>query len=389
MRCNHVILVLFSIGIVGISLRNSNCRVTSTIPYDAEFGFNSYRGIHDIQNSRKSLRPILRKEGSSRILLTGGAGFIGYHAAKAFLERGDIVVIVDDMNDYYDNKIKWRRIAEIKEMYSSKEILFLVGDIANRTWMELVFELSRPNSIVHLAARAGVRSSIQDPLLYVNTNILGTTVLLHFARKFNVSKFVYASSSSVYGKSKKRCFNEDDATDTPLSPYAATKRSCELLAANYNYLYKISTIGLRFFTVYGPSGRPDMATMTFIDRIARGIPIDRYGLGLSSRDYTYIDDVVEGIQLAVDHGFGNQIFNIGNGKPVALYFFIKTIENLLNKSASIRSLPEQLGDVPRTCANISMAKLRIGYQPKTSIVKGLNQTVQWYLTNRIDLQVLE
>jgi UDP-glucuronate 4-epimerase len=386
-KCHHVISILFISGIVGVSLLSGYARVTSTISYDSGHSSYLYHGYHDIQYTQQSFRSLMLKENATRILLTGGAGFIGHHAAKAFLERGDIVIIVDEMNDYYDNKIKWKRIVEMQEMYSSSKVLFLVGDIANKTWMEFVFEASRPTSIVHLAARAGVRPSIQDPLIYVHANVLGTTVLLYLAQKFNVSKFVYASSSSVYGEGKKQCFSEDDASDTPLSPYAATKRSSELLAANYNHLYKISTIGLRFFTVYGPSGRPDMATLTFIDRIARGLPIDRYGLGLSSRDYTYIDDVVAGIQQALDYGVGNQILNIGNGKPIALNLFIKTIENLLNKTAIIKSFPDQLGDVPRTCANISLAKLNIGYQPKTSIVEGLSRTVQWYLINRIDQQI--
>lgn len=314
-----------------------------------------------------------------RILLTGGGGFIGYHASKAFLKRGDLVFIVDEMNDYYDVTLKQSRIDEIMALYGPEQVQFFKGDIANITWMRGIFENTQPTSIVHLAARAGVRPSIEDPFVYVHSNVMGTTAMLVLAHEYNIPKVVYASSSSVYGGNTNEYFSETDLVDFPVSPYAATKKSCELIAYTFHHLYGFDTIGLRFFTVYGPSGRPDMAPFKFIDRIAKGVPIQRYGDGQSSRDYTFVDDIVDGIVRSLDYGRGYQVFNLGNGQPTYLNDFIGMIETLLNKTAVIEVLPDQPGDVPRTCANITLAKRLLGYKPRFPLADGLKQTVAWYL----------
>ena len=244
--------------------------------------------------------------------------------------------------------------------------------------MEQLFITERPRHVVHMAARAGVRPSIDDPFIYIHSNILGTTRLLELARIHGNDCFVWASSSSVYGGSKNEEFGEDDYVDNPVSPYAASKKACELMTYTYHSLYGMNVSGLRFFTVYGPRGRPDMAPFKFVDRVSRGLEIQQFGDGTSSRDYTYIDDIVDGVVRALDRPLGYQIFNLGNGSPYRLCDFISLVESNVGKPAVIRVLPDQPGDVPRTCANIDKARELLGYAPKVSFEEGTRRTVAWY-----------
>ena len=239
------------------------------------------------------------------------------------------------------------------------KFVFVQADINDVTRMTEVFTEHRPAFIVHLAARAGVRPSLKDPYLYIRANILGTTALLEISRQFDfVRHFVYASSSSVYGGSDKETFSERDIVDQPVSPYAATKKACELMASTFNHLYGLDVSGLRFFTVYGPRGRPDMAPFKFLDRASRGIPIDQYGDGSSERDYTYVDDIVSGVVRAMDRPAGVQVYNLGNGRPITLKRFIGLVSDVAApvNGLCINYMPDQPGDVKRTCADISKAK---------------------------------
>lgn len=260
------------------------------------------------------------------------------------------------------------------------------GDIANEAWLDDLFAAHRVDAVCHLAARAGVRPSLEDPHIYVHSNIHGTVAVLECAHRHGVRHLALASSSSVYGANAKVPFSEDDAVAGPCSPYAATKRSLELLAYTYHHLYDLSVSCLRFFTVYGPSGRPDMAPFKFIDRVARGEPIDQYGDGSSSRDYTYIDDIVDGVVRATDTPLGYQIFNLGNGNPVLLTEFIRTIEKHVGRRAVIRYLPNQPGDVPHTFADVQRARDLLGYQPSVPLDEGIRRTAAWYKEYRSQQQ---
>jgi len=313
-----------------------------------------------------------------RILVTGGAGFIGSSVARFLLERGDQVVIVDEMNDYYDVAQKKQNLEELLTSFSENQLKVYIGDICDVPFIEGVFADTNPNHICHLAARAGVRPSIEDPFVYIHSNVEATTRLLELARLHGCTSFVFASSSSVYGGSQKEEFSEEDVVDFPVSPYAATKKSCELIAYTYHSLYKLDIAGLRFFTVYGPRGRPDMAPFKFIDRVSRGIEIQQFGDGSSSRDYTYIDDIVNGIVLSLDKPQGYQIYNLGCGNPIGLRKFISIVEDKVGKDAVIVQLPDQPGDVPRTCANVSKAKRLLGYEPTVNFEEGIRRTVEWY-----------
>lgn len=310
------------------------------------------------------------------VLVTGGAGFVGSHVVMALLARGEHVVIVDELNDYYDVRLKQKNLQLIMDM--DPECVFLKGDIADMTFMERVFNEYRPRRVVHLAARAGVRPSIENPFLYIHSNIVGTTNLLELARKYGNDMFVWASSSSVYGNHPHPESREDDHVDRPMSQYAATKKACELIAHTYFSLYKMNITSLRFFTVYGPRGRLDMVPSKFIDRVTRGLEIQQYGDGKSSRDYTYIDDIVDGVIRALDTPMGYQVINLGNGTPHSLAEFIAIVEKHVGKKAIIRRMPDQPGDVRRTCANIDKARALLGYDPKTTIEEGLCKTVEWY-----------
>ena len=314
------------------------------------------------------------------VLVTGGAGFVGSHVAEYLLRRGEKVLVIDELNAYYDVAKKQANI-HLLEQLGGRNFRFFKGDICDKTFLAEVEKSCKfPKRVIHLAARAGVRPSIDDPFVYVHSNVEGTTRLLELAGQAhgNDAKFVFASSSSVYGGSKKQLFSETDAVDAPVSPYAATKKACELLAYTYHHLYGMHVAGLRFFTVFGPRGRPDMAPLKFVDKVSRGVPIDRYGDGSSSRDYTYIDDVVDGVIRALDTPLGYQIYNLGNGRPTRLNDFIRLVEQHSGKEAIINVMPEQPGDVPRTCADISKARELLGYDPQTPFSEGIAKLVKWY-----------
>jgi len=312
------------------------------------------------------------------VLVTGGAGFIGSHTAEHLLLRGDTVVLVDEVNDYYDVRIKRANLRRLRNGWGTDRLRIYEGDCADAEFMAGVWETEMPRYVIHLAARAGVRPSIQDPFVYIHSNVDATTRLLELARTHGNDSFVFASSSSVYGGSKKSLFSETDVVDFPVSPYAATKKACELMAYTYHHLYGMNIAGLRFFTVYGPRGRPDMAPFKFVDRVSRGLEIQQYGDGSSSRDYTYIDDIVQGVVLSLDKPQGYQIYNLGNGNPVGLKDFISIVEEATGKEAQIKVLPDQPGDVPRTAADITKARELLGYEPKVAFKDGIHRLAEWY-----------
>jgi UDP-glucuronate 4-epimerase len=284
------------------------------------------------------------------------------------------------MNDYYDVRIKESNLLMLNQKYgSSGRLSIFRGDICDLDFIGNVFEEARPDYVCHLAARAGVRPSINDPYIYVHSNIEGTTRLLDLARLYRVKNFVYASSSSVYGSSGKEVLSEEDVVDKPVSPYAATKKACELLAYTFHHLYGLNATGLRFFTVYGPRGRPDMAPYKFIERVYNGEPIQQYGDGNTSRDYTYIADIVDGVVRSIDRPMGYQVFNLGNGRPRLLKDFITLVEECVGKKAIIEMLPEQPGDVSHTCADTSKAQRDLGYYPSVPFEEGIKLTSIWYI----------
>jgi UDP-glucuronate 4-epimerase len=314
-----------------------------------------------------------------KILVTGGAGFIGSHFIRYLLENSDNrIICVDNFNNYYDVTIKEKNVEPFLE---NPNFTFYRVDICNWDDLKTVFAHEKPDKICHLAARAGVRPSIQDPFIYEKTNIRGTLNLLELSRQCDIKNFVFASSSSVYGNQKKVPFSETDQLDYPISPYAATKKSTELIAYTYHYLYGLPCTGLRFFTVYGPAGRPDMAPYKFTKLINEGGVLQKYGDGTSKRDYTYIDDIVSGIATVMEKDFPYEIINLGNNKPVELNHFISLIENLLGKKANIEELPMQPGDVDVTYADIFKAQKLLGYNPTTSIEEGMKKFVEWYMDN--------
>jgi len=310
-----------------------------------------------------------------KILVTGGAGFIGSHATKKLLGRGDSVVCVDNFNDYYSPKIKE---LNVKPFLENPNYKLYRGDISDFDFLKKIFETEKPNRIYHPAARAGVRASIEDPFLYEETNIRGTLNLLELAKDFKIENFVLFSSSSVYGNSTKVPFSEKDNVDNPISPYAATKRSIEIIAYTYHHLYKLNINIVRPFTVYGPSGRPDMIPILFTKWIDRGEELKKFGDGTSRRDYTYIDDIIDGSVSALDKIFGYEIFNLGNSQTIELNYFISLVEKYLGKKANIKQMPMQPGDVEITYADISKAKEMLGYNPQTKIEDGMKEVVKWY-----------
>ena len=316
--------------------------------------------------------------GYKKVLVTGGAGFIGSHVVESLLERGDDVVIVDEMNDYYDVKIKESNLHLLLQNFGPHRVTVFRGDICNATFMNAVLETTRPQWVCHMAARAGVRPSIQDPYIYIHSNIEGTTRLLELSRKYAVKNFVFASSSSVYGGSMSTYFSEEENVDASISPYAATKKACELLIYTYHHLYKLNITILRFFTVYGPRGRPDMAPFKFIDHVSRGVAIQQYGDGSSFRDYTYISDIVDGIIRAIDRPHPYQIFNLGKGYGTSLKEFIHLVQKHAERDAIVQQLPFRPGDVPYTCANVTKANRFLGYNAQVSTDEGVRRTVQWY-----------
>jgi len=309
-----------------------------------------------------------------RVLVTGGAGFIGSHLADKLVEKGDEVICLDNFDPYYNPNIKKKNI---KHNLGKKNFKLVEADVRDGKALKKVFEKNGIEKVVHLAAKAGVRPSIKDPLLFEDVNIRGTLNLLESCRKHGIENFVFGSSSSVYGITEKVPFSEDD-TLRPISPYGASKRSGELLCHAYSSLYDIPVTCLRFFTVYGPRQRPDMAIHKFVKLIDRGEKIQMYGNGTSKRDYTYIDDIVDGIMTALEKKFVFEVFNLGNSKTVELRRLISLIEEELGKEAKIERLPDQPGDVPITYADISKAKKLLNYSPKTRIEEGLAKFVEWY-----------
>jgi len=311
-----------------------------------------------------------------KILVTGGAGFIGFHLAKKLSEK-DEIVIVDNLSDYYDIKLKEARLEQIKDKVEFHKI-----DISDFSSLKKIFEKYEFDLICHIAAQAGVRYSLINPWAYEKSNILGTLNIFELAKKFNIKKVIYASSSSVYGGNKKVPFSEEDKVDKPISLYAATKIANELMAHTYHHLYKIDMVGLRYFTVYGPFGRPDMAMFKFTKNIFEDKPIEVYNFGNMKRDFTYIDDIVEGTIKAINFCLNNEdiceIINLGNSKPVELNYFIELLEKEIGKEAKKNLLPLQPGDVLKTYADITKAKKLLGWEPKTEIEEGVKKFVEWY-----------
>lgn len=319
------------------------------------------------------------------ILITGGAGFIGSHLSERLLKEGNKVFIIDNFNDYYDPKIKRNNVEEVKKTCLVNNISLdnykvFEGDIRDNNFLKEVFT-NKIDSIMHLAAMAGVRPSIQNPSLYYDVNITGTVNLLERCRENNIKQFVFASSSSVYGNNEKIPFSESDRVDNPISPYAATKKSGELLCHTYHHLFDMNIACLRFFTVYGPRQRPDLAINKFTTLIMEDKEIPFYGDGTTSRDYTYVEDIVSGIVSSINYVNKEEkvfeIFNIGGDKTVSLNEMVETIEEVLGKKAKLNRLPMQPGDVNRTCADISYSKKMIGYNPQTSFKEGIRKFIQW------------
>jgi len=309
------------------------------------------------------------------VLVTGGAGFIGSTVIDRLLERGDGVICLDSFDDFYDPAIKRRNI-ETASMHP--QFTLFEGDIRDPAVMKKLMVGDPFDAIIHTAARAGVRPSIEQPQLYEDVNIKGTMNLLELARQVEPDNFVFLSSSSVYGVNKKVPFSETDSVDHPISPYAATKKACELICHTYHHLYGLNITCLRPFTVYGPRQRPEMAIHKFTRMVDRGETVPMFGDGSSRRDYTYIDDLVEGILQALDRPLKYDVINLGEHDTIALRDLIALIEKNLGKEAKIEKLPDQPGDVPVTYADISRARERLGYAPKVKVAEGVRRFVEWY-----------
>jgi UDP-glucuronate 4-epimerase len=328
-----------------------------------------------------------------KILLTGAAGFIGMSTAKRLLERGDDVVGIDNLNDYYDVNLKKNRLLQLA---GYKNFRFIKADITDEAGLLKLFHAEKFNRVVHLAAQAGVRYSLVNPHAYINSNVVGFTNILEACRRHQIDHLVYASSSSVYGGNTKLPFSEHDCVDHPVSLYAATKKANELMAHTYSHLYQLPTTGLRFFTVYGPWGRPDMALYLFTRAILSGDAIPVYNYGKMRRDFTYVDDIVEGVVRVLDRAATSdrnqgvvsnnpstssapyRVFNIGNNKPVELLDFIGCIEDAIGKRSVKELLPLQDGDVPETYADTHALKQWVGFVPSTEIKQGIKKFVDWY-----------
>lgn len=311
----------------------------------------------------------------NRILITGAAGFIGSHLTRSLLKSGFEVMGVDNLNDYYSPALKNDRLETLKPF---KNFNFEKVDIADNDALGKIFKNFRPDKVVNLAAQAGVRYSISHPHAYMASNMVGFLNLLDLSRHNGVKGFIYASSSSVYGANEKIPFDVADRVDKPISLYAASKRANELMAYSYSHLYGLHTTGLRFFTVYGPWGRPDMAMFIFTRKIMAGEPIQVFNRGKMMRDFTYIDDIVAGTRSAIDRSYPNEIFNLGNHVSVKLLDMIHTLEDILGKKAILDLQPMQPGDVPESMAEISKSREMLGFDPKTSIGAGIQSFLDWY-----------
>ncbi len=329
----------------------------------------------------------------SKVLVTGAAGFIGFHLAKRLLARGDEVIGIDNLNNYYDVRLKYDRLAMLS---ANAAFTFHRLDLADDESLNQLVAQGRPERVVNLAAQAGVRYSLQNPAAYVQSNLVGFANVLEACRHHEIQHLVYASSSSVYGGNTTMPFSVHDNVDHPLSLYAATKKSNELMAHSYSALYNLPTTGLRFFTVYGPWGRPDMAMFLFAEAILAGRPIDVFNHGLMQRDFTYVDDIVEGVIRVLDNTAAPaeawtgahpdpagsfapyRVYNIGNNQPVQLMHVIRTLEKCLDRPAKLRMLPMQPGDVPATYADVDKLVNDVGFKPSTSIETGIERFVAWF-----------
>jgi len=309
------------------------------------------------------------------VLVTGGAGFIGSHLCERLLREGIQTICLDNFDDFYEPAIKHRNI---QAMTASPHFDKVEGDIRDLALVRDLVERFQPDGIIHLAARAGVRPSIENPWLYEEVNIRGTLSILQICRDFEIRRLVFASSSSVYGEKTEIPFSEDDPADRPISPYGATKRAGEILCYTYHRLYGIDVACLRFFTAFGPRQRPEMAIHKFTRLIDHGETIPMYGEGDSMRDYTYIDDIVDGLFKALVKNRGYQIYNLGESRTTKLIDLIHMIERALGKQAAIERLPDQPGDVPVTCANVTKARELLGYNPRVDIKEGIDRFVTWY-----------
>ena len=312
---------------------------------------------------------------TAHVLVTGGAGFIGSHLTRRLLDRGDRVTVLDDFNDFYDPA---RKRANVAPFLGRPDYRLVEGDIRDAERVDGLFAGGGFTAVVHLAARAGVRPSLQEPILYEEVNCVGTLRLLEAARRHGPEVFVFGSSSSVYGINDKVPFAEDDEVNRPISPYATTKRTSELLCYNYHHLYGLKTPCLRFFTVYGPAQRPEMAIHKFTDLLARGEEVPLFGDGGSRRDYTFIDDIVDGVVAALDLAPGFEILNLGGAETTRLDDLVRWLAAELGAEPRIRHLPEQPGDVPITYADVTKAGRLLGYSPKVPIRDGLKRFVAWY-----------
>jgi len=316
---------------------------------------------------------------SESILVTGGAGFIGSHLVDSLLWSGQEVTVLDNFNNFYNPDIKRDNIRPHRDFPNYR---LVEGDIRDAGLVDDCFRDASFTEVIHLAAMAGVRPSIKDPVLYQEVNLMGTMNLLETCRKYQVKKFLFASSSSVYGNNEKVPFSEDDPVDHPISPYASTKKSGELMVYTYHHLYDIKAVCLRLFTVYGPRQRPEMAIHLFTDKIFRGEAITLFGRGNSRRDYTYIDDIVSGIIKCRLSDFDYEIFNLGRSDTVELNKLVHILEKHIGKKAEINYLPEQPGDVRQTFADISKARGVLGFEPQVSIDEGIEKFVKWYIQER-------
>jgi UDP-glucuronate 4-epimerase len=315
---------------------------------------------------------------TAHVLVTGGAGFIGSHLTRRLLDRGDRITVLDDFNDFYDPD---RKRANIAPFLPREDYELVEGDIRDAALVDGLFERSSFDIVVHLAARAGVRPSLQEPILYEETNCIGTLRLLEAARRFGPEIFIFGSSSSVYGINEKVPFAETDEINQPISPYATTKRTGELLCYNYAHLYGMRTACLRFFTVYGPAQRPEMAIHKFTDLLARGKAVTMYGDGASRRDYTYVDDIIDGVVASMDLAPSFEILNLGGADTTSLSDLIHWIAEELGVEPNIETLPDLPGDVPITYADVTKAAEMLGYSPQVPIREGLKRFVDWYRRN--------
>jgi len=342
------------------------------------------------KSTQETFSTVTVRKNRMKILVTGTAGFIGFHLAKKLLERGDEVVGLDNINDYYDVNLKYARLAELgieRDKVDEKKLTqsssfehhsFMKANLEDTDTINQLFETEKFDAVCNLAAQAGVRYSLENPHAYIQSNIVGFMNILEACRNYEVKNLAYASSSSVYGLNKSQPFQTTDKTDTPISLYAATKKSNELMAHTYSHLYGIQTTGLRFFTVYGPWGRPDMAPMLFADAITNDRAIKVFNHGKMSRDFTYIEDIVDGIIKVIDKPSDFNVYNIGNNAPVSLMDFIETLENALDKKAEKNFMEMQPGDVESTYADTTPLVEDFGYKPNTNLTHGIGEFVKWY-----------